>query len=102
VVELTVVHWRRKRQQQHHHQHTSCRTILNTFTSPDNLDLINLSTVFDVKRLSSVVSKKYKTFLRPENMTDGAKENMTKRRVWYVWVRCSTIVTYYHDMSAIR
>jgi hypothetical protein len=40
VVELTVVHWRRKRQQHHHHQqHTSCRTIVNTFTSPDNLDL---------------------------------------------------------------
>jgi glucan phosphorylase len=34
VVELTVAHWRRKRQQQHHHQHTSCRTIVNTFTSP--------------------------------------------------------------------
>jgi hypothetical protein len=84
---------------------------VNTFMNPDNLDLFNLSTVF-VKRLSSVVSNKYKTFLRPENMTDGAKEkvtdgakeNMTKRRVWYhmVWVRCSTIVTYYHDMSAIR
>jgi 3-oxoacyl-ACP reductase-like protein len=48
VVELTVAHWQRKRQQQHHHQHTSCRTIVNTFTSPDNLDLFNLSTVFDV------------------------------------------------------
>jgi hypothetical protein len=50
VVELTVVHWQRKRQQQHHHhQHTSCRTIVNTFTSPDNLDLLfNLSTVFEV------------------------------------------------------
>ena len=39
VVEITVAHWRRKRQQHHHHQHTSCRTIVNTFTSPDNLDL---------------------------------------------------------------
>jgi hypothetical protein len=48
VVELTVAHWQRKRQQHHHHQHTSCRTIVNTFTSPDNLDLFNLSTVFDV------------------------------------------------------
>ena len=26
----------------HHHQHTSCRTIVNTFTSPDNLDFFNL------------------------------------------------------------
>jgi hypothetical protein len=47
VVELTVAHWRRKRQQHHHHQHTSCRTIVNTFTSPDNLDLL-FNTVFDV------------------------------------------------------
>jgi hypothetical protein len=46
--QLTVVHWRRKRQQQQHHQHTSCRTIVKTFTSPDNLDLFNLSTVFEV------------------------------------------------------
>jgi hypothetical protein len=53
VVELTVVHWQRKRQQHHHHQHTSCRTIVNTFTSPDNLDLFNLSTVVEVWRLSS-------------------------------------------------
>jgi hypothetical protein len=42
VVELTLAHWRRKRQQHHHQQHTSCRTIVNTFTSPDNLDLFNL------------------------------------------------------------
>jgi hypothetical protein len=48
VVELTIAHWQRKRQQHHHHQHTSCRTIVNMFTSPDNLDLFNLSTVFDV------------------------------------------------------
>jgi hypothetical protein len=42
VVKLTVVHWRRKRQQHHHHQqHTSCRTIVSTFTSPDNMDLFN-------------------------------------------------------------
>jgi hypothetical protein len=27
---------------------TTCRTIVNTFTSPDNLDLFNLSTVFEV------------------------------------------------------
>jgi hypothetical protein len=48
VVELTVVHWQRKRHQHHHQQHTSCRTIVNTFTSSDNLDLFNLSTVFEV------------------------------------------------------
>ena len=29
-------------------QHTSCRTIVNTFTSPGNLELFNLSTVFEV------------------------------------------------------
>jgi hypothetical protein len=40
VIKLTIVHWQRKRQQHHHHQHTSCRTIVNTFTSPDNLDYL--------------------------------------------------------------
>jgi len=32
----------RKRQQQHHHQRTNRSTIVNTFTSPDNLDLFKL------------------------------------------------------------
>jgi hypothetical protein len=37
--------------------------------SPDNLDLFNLSTVFLMPRND-----------KKENMTDGAKENLTKRR----------------------
>jgi len=32
----------RKRQQHHHHQRTNGSTIVNTFTSPDNLDLLKL------------------------------------------------------------
>jgi hypothetical protein len=48
MVELTVVHCRRKRQQQHHHQHTNGSTNMKMFTSPVNLDLFNLSTVFEV------------------------------------------------------
>ncbi len=32
----------RKRQQQHHHQRTNGSTIVNTFSSPDNLDLFKL------------------------------------------------------------
>jgi hypothetical protein len=48
VVELTVVHCRRKRQQQHHHQRTNGSTNVKTFTSPVDLDLFNLSTVFEV------------------------------------------------------
>jgi hypothetical protein len=48
VVELTVVHCGRKRQQQHHHQRTNGSTNVKTFTSPDDLDLFNLSTVFEV------------------------------------------------------
>ena len=32
----------RKRQQHHHHQRTNGSTIVNTFTSPDNLDLFKL------------------------------------------------------------
>jgi hypothetical protein len=48
VVEITVVHCQRKRQQQQHHQLTNVSTNLKTFTSPDNLDLFNLSTVFEV------------------------------------------------------
>ena len=32
----------RKWQQHHHHQHTNRSTIVNTFTSPDNLDLFKL------------------------------------------------------------
>jgi hypothetical protein len=48
VVKLTVVHYQRKRQQQHHHQRTNGSTNVKTFTSPDDLDLFNLSTVFEV------------------------------------------------------
>jgi hypothetical protein len=48
VIELTVINCRRKRQQQQHHQRTNGSTNLETFTSPDDLDLFNLSTVFDV------------------------------------------------------
>jgi hypothetical protein len=49
TVELTVIHCQRKRHQHHYHQRTNDSTIVNTFTSPDNLDLLNLSsTVFEV------------------------------------------------------
>jgi hypothetical protein len=48
MVELTIVHCQRKRQQQHQHQRTNSSTNMKTFTSPDNLDLFNLSTVFEV------------------------------------------------------
>jgi hypothetical protein len=48
VVKLTVIHCQRKRQQQHHHQRTNGNTNMKTFTSPVNLDLFNLSTVFEV------------------------------------------------------
>jgi hypothetical protein len=36
------------RQQQQHHQHTNGSTNMKTFTNPDDLDLFNLSTVFEV------------------------------------------------------
>jgi hypothetical protein len=48
VVKLTVVNCRRKRQQQQHHQRTNGSTNVKMFTSPDDLDLFNLSTVFEV------------------------------------------------------
>jgi hypothetical protein len=48
MVKLTVIHCRRKRQQQQHHQHINGSTNLITFTSPDDLDLFNFSTVFEV------------------------------------------------------
>jgi hypothetical protein len=48
VVKLTLVHCQRKRQQQHRNQHTNGSTNVKTLTSPDNLDLFNLSTVFEV------------------------------------------------------
>jgi hypothetical protein len=38
----------RNKQQQQHHQCTNGSTNVKTFTSPDNLDLFNLSTVFEV------------------------------------------------------
>jgi hypothetical protein len=39
---------KRKRQQQQHHQRTNGSTNVKMFTSPDDLDLFNLSTVFEV------------------------------------------------------
>jgi hypothetical protein len=48
VVKLAVVHCQRKRQQQQHHQRTNRSTNVKMFTSPDDLDLFNLSTVFEV------------------------------------------------------
>jgi hypothetical protein len=60
VVKLTVVHCQRKRQQQHHHQHTNSSTNVKTFTNPVDLDLFNLSTVFeacDVGQGNSEISK---------------------------------------------
>jgi hypothetical protein len=48
VVKLTIIHCRRKRQQQQHHQCTNDSTNVKTFTSPDDLDLFNLSIVFEV------------------------------------------------------
>jgi hypothetical protein len=47
VVKLTAVHCQRKRQQQHHHQRTNGSTNVKMFTSPVDLDLFNLSTVFE-------------------------------------------------------
>jgi hypothetical protein len=48
VNKLTIVHCQRKRQQKHHHQRTNSNTNVKTFTSPVDLDLFNLSTVFEV------------------------------------------------------
>jgi hypothetical protein len=48
VVKLAIAKCRRKRQQQQHHQHTNGSTNVKTFTSPDDFDLFNLSTVFEV------------------------------------------------------
>jgi hypothetical protein len=72
VVEFTVIHCQRKRQQQHHCQHTNGSTNVKTFTSPVDLDLFNLSTVFevcDVVRGNLAISKllalkKFGPFLR--------------------------------------
>jgi hypothetical protein len=48
VVKLAIIHCQRKRQQQQHHQRINGKTNVKTFTSPDNLDLFNLSTAFEV------------------------------------------------------
>jgi hypothetical protein len=48
VVKLAILHCQRKRQQQQHHQCTNGSTNVKMFTSPDDLDLFNLSTVFEV------------------------------------------------------
>jgi hypothetical protein len=42
---LVVASSAKHKQQRHHQQLTNSSTILKTFTSPDNLDLFNLSTV---------------------------------------------------------
>ena len=46
VVELTIIYCLRKRQQ--HHHSTSSTTNAKRLTRPDDLDLFNLSTVFEV------------------------------------------------------
>ncbi len=59
-VEFTVVHCQRKRQPQLHHPRTNGSTNMKMFTSPDDLDLFNLSTIFevcDVGRGNSAISK---------------------------------------------
>jgi hypothetical protein len=48
MVKLAIIHCRRKRQQQQHHQRTNGSTNVKTLTSPEDLDLFNLSTVFEV------------------------------------------------------
>jgi hypothetical protein len=48
MVKLAIVNYQRKRQQQQHHQRTYGRTNVKTFTSPNDLELFNLSTVFEV------------------------------------------------------
>jgi hypothetical protein len=48
VVKLAILHCQRKRQQQQHHQRTNGSTNMEMFTSPDDLDLFNLSTVYEV------------------------------------------------------
>jgi hypothetical protein len=48
MVKLASVHCQRKRQQKQHHQRTNGSTNVKTFTSPDDMDLFNLSTVFEV------------------------------------------------------
>jgi hypothetical protein len=48
MVKLAIVQCQRKRQQQQHHQCTNGSTNVKTFTSPDDLDLFNISTVFEV------------------------------------------------------
>jgi hypothetical protein len=45
VVKLAIAHCQRKRQQQQHHQRINGSTNVKMFTSPDDLDLFNLSTV---------------------------------------------------------
>jgi hypothetical protein len=42
---LVVASSAKQKQQRHHQQLTNGSTILKTFTFPDNLDLLNLSTV---------------------------------------------------------
>jgi hypothetical protein len=60
VVELNVIQCQRKRQQQHHHQRTNGSTSMKMFTSPDDMDLFNLFTVFeacDVGQANLAISK---------------------------------------------
>jgi hypothetical protein len=69
MIKLTVIYCRRKRQQQQHPQRTNGSTNVKMFTSPDDLDLFNLSTVFDVCNvgkgnlaISKLLAKKNCTF----------------------------------------
>jgi hypothetical protein len=48
VFKLAIIHCQRKRQQQQQHQHTKGSTNVKKFTSPDDLDLFNLSAIFEV------------------------------------------------------
>ncbi len=67
VVKLSIVRCLRKRQQQHHHQHTNGSTNVKTLTSPDDLDLFNLSTVFvlveGIQQFASCWHKKIVLFM---------------------------------------
>jgi hypothetical protein len=69
VAKLAIIKCRRKRQQQQHRQCSNGSTNVETYTSPDDLDLFNLSTVFEVfddgrgnLAISNLLAKKKRTF----------------------------------------
>jgi hypothetical protein len=76
VVKLAVVYCQRKRQQQQHHQRTNGSTNVKTFTSPDNLDLINLSTVFEFN--------KQKVWDKKEQGSNGRNNRKSKNKEEYM------------------